>query len=41
MKEMKMLIDKTRNSKKLSQIGLPQSLATTVLMQVSIIESFG
>lgn len=40
MKEMKMLIDKTGISKKLSQIGLPQSKSNNSIDAVSIIESF-
>src|SRR5215210_868174 len=40
MKEMKMLIDKARISKELSQIGLPKSLSNNSIDTVSIIESF-
>jgi hypothetical protein len=40
MKEMKMLIDKTGISKKLSQLGLPESKSNNHIEAVSIIESF-
>jgi hypothetical protein len=40
MKEMKMLIDKTGISEKLSQLGLPESKSNNSIDAVSIIESF-
>ena len=40
MKEMKMLLDKTGISKKLSEIGLPESKSNNRIDAVSIIESF-
>ena len=40
MKEMKMLMDKTEISKKLSTLGLPQSHSNNSIDSISIIESF-
>lgn len=40
MKEMKMLIDKTGISKKLSELGLPQGKSNNSIDALSIIESF-
>ncbi len=40
MKEMKMLMDKTGISKKLSELGLPESKSNNQIDAVSIIESF-
>ena len=40
MKEMKMLIDKTGISKKLSTLGLPEGKSNNSIDSVSIIESF-
>lgn len=40
MKEMKMLIDKTGISKKLSEIGLPEGKSNNSISAISIIESF-
>ena len=40
MKEMKMLIDKTGISQKLSSLGLPQSKSNNKIDSVSLIESF-
>ena len=40
MKEMKALIDKTGISKKLSELGLPESMSNNRIDPISIIESF-
>jgi hypothetical protein len=40
MKEMKMLMDKTGISEKLSQLGLPESKSNNHIDSISIIESF-
>lgn len=40
MKEMKMLIDKTGISKKLGELGLPESRSNNRIDPVSIVESF-
>jgi hypothetical protein len=40
MKEMKMLIDKTGISKKLSTLGLPEGKSNNSIDAISIIESF-